>query len=66
MRVALAKQNRWPEMLTFEEANKDIPDGNIILLALQNVLAEEFKEGFIAKGEKLYQESTKKALRNRN
>jgi hypothetical protein len=54
MRVALAKLNRWPEMLTYEEANKDIPKGGeIIRFAMQHVLAEEFKEGFIFAGEKL-------------
>jgi hypothetical protein len=66
MRVALAKQNRWPEMLTFEEANKDLPKGGEIMwYALQQVLAEEFKDGFILRGEALRRELTAKEKRTR-
>ena len=53
MRLALAKQRRWPEMLTFEEANMAVPQLSVMQYAVQQVLAEEFKEGFILKGEKL-------------
>jgi hypothetical protein len=61
MRVALAKQNRWPEMLTHEEMNQDIPKGGeLIRYVLQQVQAGEFKEGFILGGEKLWTEFTRK------
>jgi len=53
MRIALVTQNRWPEMLTFEEANKPIPKGQeVIGFLAQHVLSEEFKDGFIAGAEK--------------
>jgi len=53
LRMALAKHERWPEMLTFEEANKDMPAGSeIIRLVLRHGLAEEFKAGFISGSEK--------------
>jgi hypothetical protein len=53
MRTALITQNRWPEMLTFEEANKPIPKGQeVIGFLLQHVLSEEFRDGFIVGAEK--------------
>ncbi|GBQ99164.1 hypothetical protein AA23498_3426 [Acetobacter nitrogenifigens DSM 23921 = NBRC 105050] len=54
MRVALAQLNRWPEMLTYEEMNQNIPKGmNFIYNIFRQVLAEKFEEGFILNGEKL-------------
>lgn len=49
MRITLVKQNRWPEMLTFEEVNLDVPKGNWIMrIVLQITCADDFKDGFIA------------------
>ncbi|MBS1032106.1 hypothetical protein JK192_12025 [Gluconobacter cerinus] len=54
MRVDLAKLNRWPEMLTYEEMNQDIPKNmNVIYYILRQLQAEKFEEGFILNGEKL-------------
>jgi len=54
MRVALAKLNRWPEMLTYEEMNRSIPkEMNIFYFVLRLLQAEKFEEGFILNGEKL-------------
>jgi hypothetical protein len=67
MRLALARQNRWPEMLTFEEFNKEMPENRTTMrFVMQHVLAEEFKTGFIKEGEELSRRLTEKGPKERN
>jgi hypothetical protein len=51
LRNALVMYPRWPEMITFEEMNKDLPDYqqlNWLSATVQRVIADEIDDGFIA------------------
>ena len=53
IRTDLTRRGRWPEMITFEEMNMEFPKSNqLILLALQEAMTEEFKNGFVSGGER--------------
>lgn len=54
LRNVLVMYPRWPEMITFEEMNKDLPDYQLkgLSAAIQRVMADEIDDGFIAATEK--------------
>lgn len=53
LRRFLIQQNRWPEMITFEEMNHKVPKRSILAIVLEPALATHFENGFIAGAEKV-------------
>lgn len=52
LRYSLIMQNRWPEMITFEEMNIPLPAGNPFAHFTHSVLATQFEDGFITQAGK--------------
>lgn len=48
LREDIVMQNRWPEMVTFEEMNLDVPENGLIEFVGRFVVAQQRKRGFIA------------------
>lgn len=51
IRYKLVSENRWPEMITFEELNEEVPNrakDNLIAYAVVRLgWIEKYKDGFI-------------------
>ena len=50
LRRAIISSNRWPEMITYEEMNLELPSVSPIFLALQHVMSEKLERGFLSAG----------------
>jgi hypothetical protein len=52
IREAILLDNRWPEMIAFEEMNKAVPqfyrEQPILYATMHAAVIEKFREGFIA------------------
>ena len=46
-REEIAMQSRWPEMVTFEEMNLELPQTNMLEILGRLMLVEEVKSGFM-------------------
>lgn len=47
IRKALMSEVRWPEMVTFEEKNQDVPASNPIVSILHQLRCEVWEDGFV-------------------
>lgn len=52
LREDIVMQSRWPEMVTFEEMNLELPKGNLLEIIGRVILVEQTKLGFIAAAKK--------------
>ncbi len=49
LRELILREQRWPEMVTFEEMNQAVPKKNIIQFLIQSIYTLEYKSGFFNK-----------------